>query len=263
MDDGRPASRVRGDFHFIRSMIWVPTGNSGLNEENGSWGMKVMARPRTRSFTTAGSCFRRSVPRKRTSPPRIRAAPSGRTPRIARASVVLPQPLSPTSPTTSPAAISRLIPSSTWAGPRSVAKSTRSPRTASSSAIAGPRPPAQPRVEHVAQAVAEQVEAHHGEEDGQARRRRVPPCIRQEFAGFRDGPAPLRGGRRGSEPEEAERGRGQDGEAHADGGPHDDRRGDVGQHVQHGEPPGRGAEGGGALDEHLLLERPRLRVDHA
>src|SRR5260370_37224414 len=32
-------------------MIWVPMGNRGLNEVNGSWGMNVIARPRTCSFT--------------------------------------------------------------------------------------------------------------------------------------------------------------------------------------------------------------------
>src|SRR5438270_243674 len=178
-------------------MICVSMGNSGLNDVNGSWGMNVIARPRTRSFTAAGSSRRRSVPLKRTSPARMRAAPSGRMPRIARARVVLPQPLSPTSPTTSPVSMSRFIPSSTCAGPRSVAKSTRNPRTASSSAIARRAAAAQPRIEHIAQAVAEQVEAHDGEEDRQARRRRVPPRVRQELARLRDRPPPLRRRRRG------------------------------------------------------------------
>src|SRR5262245_8999410 len=201
-------------------MSWVSTGNTGLNEVDGSCGMKVIARPRTRSFTTAGSSRSRSAPLKRTSPPRMRAGPAGRIPRIARASVVLPQPLSPTSPTTSPGAMSRLMPSRTWATPPSVTKSTRRPRTESSSAIAGGAAATQPRVEDVAQAITQQVEAHHGEEDGQARRRRVPPRIRQKLARLGDGPAPLRRGRRRAEAEEAERGGGEDGEAHADGRAH-------------------------------------------
>src|SRR5207302_9182292 len=112
--------------------------------------------------------------------------------------VVLPQPLSPTSPTTSPGAISRLIPSSTRAGPRSVPKLTSSPRT-ESSCRAGACPPPPPSaivhrpaapqagIEHVAQAVAEQVEAHDGEEDGQTGGQRVPPGGGQELARLRDG----------------------------------------------------------------------------
>ena len=44
---------------------------------------------------------------------------------------------------------------------------------------------------------------------------------------------------------------------------HDDRRGDVGQHVQHGQAPGRSAQRRRALDEDFLLERARLGVDHA
>src|SRR6185503_4031733 len=154
-----------------------------------------------------------------------------RMPRMARASVVLPQPLSPTRPTTSPAPISRLMPSSTWAGPPSVTKSTLSPRTERSSAIAAiPHGPAaaQPRIEDVAQAVAEQVEAHDGEEDGQARRRRVPPRIREELARLGDRPAPLGRRRRRPQPEKSERRGGEDREPHADRGAHDDRRGAVG-----------------------------------
>src|SRR5215510_8625746 len=184
--------------------------------------MKVIARPRTRSLTAAGSSRRRSAPLKRTSPPRIRAGPLGRMPRIARASVVLPQPLSPTSPTTSPGPMSRLMPSSTWATPPSVTKSTRRPRTESSSAIARGTAAAQPRVQDVAQAVAQQIEAHDREEDGHARRRRVPPRVGQELTRLGDRPPPLRRGRRRPQAEEAQRGGGEDREAHTDGGAHDD-----------------------------------------
>ena len=198
-----------------------------------------MARPRTSRLTTAGSSPRRSRPWKRISPPPMRATPAGRMPRMARASVVLPQPLSPTSPTTSPAAMSRLIPSSTRATPRSVANSH--PQVPHAEQLSHRRSAwlrRMPRIEHVAQAVAQQVEAHDGEEDGQARRRRVPPGVGQELARLGDRPAPLRRRRRRAEPEEAERGRGQDGEAHADRGAHDDGRGDVGQHVQGHQPRG-------------------------
>src|SRR6266404_9893257 len=187
--------------------------------------MNVIARPRTRSLTATGSSRRRSAPLNRTSPPRMRVAPAGRMPRMARASVVLPHPLSPTRPTTSPGPTSRVMPSSTCATPPSVTKSTLSPRTESSSGIGGRAAPAQPWVEDVAQPVAEQVEAHDGEEDGEARRRGVPPRVGQELARLRDRAAPLGRGRRRAEPEEAEGGGGQDGEPHTDRRAHDDRGG--------------------------------------
>src|SRR5262245_10893470 len=242
-------------------MICVSTAKTGLNEVEGSCGMNVIARPRTRSFTTARASQRRSAPLKRTSPPRIRAAP-GRMPRMARASVVLPQPLSPTRPTTSPGPISRLMESSTWATPPSVTKSTLSPRTDRSSAIVRAAAPAQPWVEDVAQPITEQVEAHDGKDDGQTRGRRVPPSIGQELARLGDRPAPFGSGRRRSESEESKRRGGEDGEPHADRGAHDDRRGDVGQHVQHGEAPRRGAQCARALHEDLDRKSTRLNSSH-
>src|SRR4029453_6615537 len=105
------------------------------------------------------------------------ATAGGGVPGGGRGGVVLPQPLSPPRPTTSPRPMSRLMESSTWATPPSVTKSTLSSRTDRSSVIARGTAAAQPRVEDVAQAVAEQVESHDGEEDGQAGRRRVPPRI--------------------------------------------------------------------------------------
>ena len=69
-------------------------------------------------------------------------------------------------------------PPARWRSPRG------GPRTASSSAIARGAP-AQARIEHVAQAVAEQVEAHDGEEDGDARRR---PRTTRRRAGTRATP---------------------------------------------------------------------------
>ena len=55
---------------------------------------------------------------------------------------------------------------------------------------------------------------------------------RQVGAALGDGEAPVRLRRRGAHAEEAQHRRDQDGEAHADGGAHDDRREGVGQDVQ-------------------------------
>src|SRR5919204_17555 len=85
------------------------------------------------------------------------------------------------------------------AGPRSVTKSTRRLRTASSSAITRRPAAAQSWIEHVAEAIAEQIEAHDREEDRQPGRRRIPPRVRQEFARLGDGAAPLRRRRRRAE----------------------------------------------------------------
>src|SRR5262249_50885420 len=66
------------------------------------------------------------------------------------------------------------------------------------------RGPAQRRIEGVAQAVAEQVEAEHGDEDRQARKRRHPPRGGQELAAFHDHVAPARQRRLGPEAQIAE-----------------------------------------------------------
>ena len=116
-------------------------------------------------------------------------------------------------------------------------------------------------VEDVAQSVAKQVEAEYDEKDRQAGCEHVPPRIGQEFARFRDHPPPLRRRWLRAEPEKAERGGGEDREPHADRGADDDRRGDVRQHVQQDDAPRGHAEGHRRFDEHLVLQRPGLRVD--
>ena len=92
---------------------------------------------------------------------------------MARASVVLPQPLSPTRPTTSPGPIVEIDAVEHLGHARRRWRSRRGARARraaqpSRAVTAAPHP----RIEDVAQAVAQQVEAHHGEEDGEARRQR-------------------------------------------------------------------------------------------
>ena len=126
------------------------------------------------------------APRRRSGRCPVTVASSGARPTIASAVSVLPDPDSPMTPSRPPSTISNETPSTTRRPPIS----TVSPST-SSSAITRPappaighrrrvliddarehgrrrrRPPAQPRVDGVAQAVAEQVEPE--------RRRRPPP----------------------------------------------------------------------------------------
>src|ERR1700736_4049248 len=160
-----------------------------------------MRRPRTPLATTRGGIASRSSPAKRIDPAEGRAF-LAMVPRIAFASVVLPQPDSPTSPMISPGRIVRLTPSSTRAGPDSVANETK--RFSTSRRLAPADGTADPRVEHVTQAVAEEIESHHDEEDREPGRERVPPGLGQELARLGNHAAPLGRRRRRAQPEEAE-----------------------------------------------------------
>src|SRR5256885_16473271 len=182
--------------------------------------MKVMRRPRTSSSIRRRGMASRSSPPKRMVPASCRAF-LAKMPRIALASVVLPQPDSPTRPMISPGRIVRLTPSSTLATPDSVAKETR--RFSTSRRLSPGNATSDPWIEDVAQAVAQKIEAHHDEEDGKARGQGGPPGLGQEFPRLGDHASPFRCRRRGAEAEEAERAGSQDGKAHADRGAHDDR----------------------------------------
>src|SRR6478672_7583524 len=201
--------------------------------------MKVIRRPRTSSSIRRRGKASRSSPPKRMLPASWRAL-RARMPRMALASVVLPQPDSPTRPMISPGRIAKLTPSSTRASPASVANETR--RRSTSRSLSPGDATTDPWIEDIAQAVAQQVEAHHDEEDGKPGRQGRPPGLGQELARLRDHAPPFRSRRRRAEAEEAQRAGGQDGEAHADGSPHDDRRHHVRQHMQQDDPPSRYAE---------------------
>src|SRR5215472_14103190 len=222
-----PAAR-KGDFHFISSRICAPTVNSGLKEPKGSCGMNVMRRPRTSCAIRRCGMAKRSSPANQMLPVSALAFPA-RMPRMVLASVVLPQPDSPTRPMISPVRIVRLTPSSTLAAPASVTKETR--RVSTSRRLSPGVATSDPWIEDIAQAVAQKIEAHHDQENGKARRQRGPPGLGQELARFGDHATPLRLRRRGAEAEEPQRAGREDGKTHADGGAHDDRRHDVGQHV--------------------------------
>src|SRR5690242_11125213 len=133
-----------------------------------------MRRPSTSLARRRGDIAKRSSPAKRIVPASVRAF-LAMVPRIAFAKVVLPQPDSPTSPMISPGRIVRLTPSSTRAGPDSVANETKRFSTPRRLASAGGT--ADPRVEHVTQAIAEEIESHHDEENREPGRERVPPGL--------------------------------------------------------------------------------------
>src|SRR5574340_482515 len=95
-----------------------------------------------------------------------------------RAVTDFPQPLSPTRPSTSPFAISKLTPSTAWTSPRVVRNSVLRPRTVSSGSILSPP---EPWIEDVAEAVAEEVHAHREDQEDEARED-DGPGVRREVA---------------------------------------------------------------------------------
>src|SRR5215813_9150813 len=106
-----------------------------------------------------------SAPAKRALPAVTRPA-RGRMPSNASDVTLLPQPDSPTIPSVSPGAMSNEMPLTACTVPRRVSKRTcrsSTPRRGSLSTRA------QLGIERLAQAVADQVEAEHGDDDGEAR----------------------------------------------------------------------------------------------
>ena len=74
---------------------------TGFNAVIGSWKIMVICFPRIPCISFS-DIFRMSFPFKRISPPFTTAGGTGRIPKIARAMVVFPAPVSPTSPRVSP-----------------------------------------------------------------------------------------------------------------------------------------------------------------
>src|SRR6266404_1875040 len=162
-------------------------------------------------------------------------------------------------PSSSPTAVMR--PSSIATSPRNGAApvpSTTSPsRISRSSAIAAllrldddlVGDAAEPRVEDVAQAVAEEVEPEHGEHDREPGEDRHPDARLDEVPRRREH-VPPRGLRRlRAEPEEAEERLPEDRLGEVDGREHDQRRDDVRQDVAGDDPHVVGAERPRGFDE--------------
>ena len=130
----------------------------------------------------------------------------------------LPDPDSPTIPSRSRPS-SNETPRTASTGPRGVVKVTTQVLDGQQRAHdAGTL-----RVQHVAQAVAQQAEAQRDDEDRGPRDGRHPPFVQQEIAARGDHRAPFRGRRLRAQAQEAQpRGR-QDDPGHVQRQPHDDR----------------------------------------
>src|SRR3954452_9853653 len=176
----------------------------GFSRVSGSWKIIPSSPPRS-PYDALEPSEKMSRPRKRTSPSRL--APSGSNPISPRPSVDLPHPDSPTSPSVSPGARSKLTPSTARIAPRVVPYQTRTSRAEITGPSAGtgrepsvrstvmsalllrdrgrrrpgrhhhrqqPAPP-QRRVERLVEALADQGQPDHQEHDGQSRIETGPP----------------------------------------------------------------------------------------
>src|SRR3954469_16187955 len=137
-------------------MIWSPTLYSGLSEVRGSWKIIPIRLPLIRRNSSGGRLSMRR-PDKRISPPEMR--PGGSIRPITDNPVTdLPAPDSPTTPNTSPLAMSKETPSMARSTPRREANSTWRLHTERTGSVMGGAYSSKLWIERVAQPVAEQVD---------------------------------------------------------------------------------------------------------
>src|SRR5215469_12816501 len=103
---------------------------------------------------------------------------------------VFPDPDSPTTPSSSPGERLKPTPSTARTIPAAVGSSTERFST-SSSAIAVWPSSLELGVERIAQAIADKVESHDGEQNHEARKGDDPPCAQHEFTRIRQHGAPF------------------------------------------------------------------------
>ena len=256
--------------------------NAGLRLVIGSWNAIAISSPRTLRISLNDS-ESRSRPSNITEPDVMR--PGGDAIRRITASddTVLPEPDSPTSATTSPAATPKLTWSTTVAWPGLGEELHREVRHRQQ--VVGGRgggrvrrpdhggeaePSLDPllalrhaEAERVADAVAEGVERQDREHERQARDVHLPRVLAQLEPGVLDHGAPARRRSLHAEAEQAELGLGDEGEADGERHGHDQRRRDVRQHALAPDAAGLRAHRVRRLDERLLAHRKRLCADQA
>src|SRR5436190_5679604 len=165
---------------LIASPSWLPTVSTGLSDVIGSWKTIATSLPRTRRSSFFFS-FSRSRPLNIAVPRTIRPGGVGIRPSSASVETLLPEPDSPTIPSVSPGKRSYETPSTAWTMPSSVLNSTT--RSLIERTGSGTHSPLG-RVERIAEAVADEVDAEDDDDDRQAREDRQPPryppgrCIR-------------------------------------------------------------------------------------
>src|SRR5271169_2298565 len=177
--------------------------------------MAPISRPRIRRIASSGSLSIRR-PASVIRPAAMRSGGSSR-PMIAAPVSDLPAPDSPTTPSTSPGAIAKLISSIAVSTPRRVGSSTRRFSTRKS----GSDISAQFRIERVAQPVAQEIDRQDQNGQHYSRKNRYPPVAREQIVvAVADQCAERRLGRRQSDPEKRQCGLSQNGERQIDCGNH-------------------------------------------
>src|SRR5690606_33896090 len=166
---------------------WRPTVNTGLSEVIGSWKIIETWLPRMARIAFSGRASR-SRPSSSTRPAATR--PGARSSRMIDSEVtLLPQPDSPTRPSVSPGATSKDRSSTATTVVSSPSKQVVRPCTRRAgfggigmAASLRSELARQARVQHVAQAVAHQVDRQHGQAQEQAGIEDDVECQRHEVA---------------------------------------------------------------------------------
>ena len=244
------------------SAICVPTVSTGLRLVIGSWKIIEMRWPRRRFIASSLSAVS-SSPSKRIEPEAMRPVSLGIRRRMDSAVTDLPQPDSPTMPSVSPRASSNDTPSTARTTPSSVSNwvcRSRTSRIAFTAAVTSSR---QPRVEPVAQPVAQKVHRQHGDGEERAGNQDGPGRDLEEGAALGDDVAPARHFRRHAGAQEAQARLDQHGRGADIGRLHDQRRQRVGQHVAQQQLGVPGAAGDGAFDVGLGADGEHDGAHHA
>src|SRR6185312_1179237 len=156
-----------------------PIRITGLRLDIGSWKIIDILPPRILRNSRSSSSVR-SLSSKSTSPSTISAGGMGKSRRIESDVTLLPEPLSPTMPIVSPSSRSKLTPLTAWTLPSRVLNWVLSPFTSRIGAKEhllsqhydsglSLLPLRHVRVERITQAIADKIEAEHGNQDGGSR----------------------------------------------------------------------------------------------
>src|SRR3954463_100789 len=236
------------------SMIWSPMRYSGLSEVSGSWKIMPMRLPRTRRISSGGRLSMRS-PESWISPPAMRPGRSI-SPMTASPVTDLPAPDSPTTPSTSPLAMSKETLSIARSVPRREANSTRRLRTERTGSVMNAAYSSEFRVKRVTQPVAEQIDRQDQRRECDSREGDDPPFAREQIViADPDQRAQRWHGLGHPRAEERQRRLGDDSEREIDGGDDENRPHRVRQHVaQHDHRGGQANELGGGDIVLVLLD---------
>src|SRR3954468_12184151 len=161
-------------------------------------------RPWPASTRCQGCSCVTSQPSNRTRPARTRGPGCGSNPMTASEVMLFPQPDSPTRPRISPLAKPKDTPATMSTGSVSGPTDTVRSQTVSTALTLLTEDLTEPRIESIAQCIADQVQRKRRRHDHHAREEEQPRSARDEGPRFRQHIAPARNVRRGAEAQEVE-----------------------------------------------------------